>query len=515
MLKVRGKLDYTAIIGPVQRRLFGALVEHMGRSVYTGIYEPGHKRADASGFRCDVLELVAELGTTIVRYPGGNFVSSYRWEDGAGPVEGRPTRLDLAWHAIETNEFGLDEFMRWTQRAQVEPMMVLNLGTRGMPEALDLLEYANHPGGTTLSELRRGHGAPTPYGIRMWCLGNEMDGPWQVGHKTAREYGRIAAETARAMRMVDPKLELVACGSSGPAMPTFGTWETTVLEETYDLVDCISLHAYYEEIGGDLESFLASSVDLERAIKRVVTAADAVGAQRGDPREIAVAVDEWNVWYLSAFQSAEPRTEWSRAAPLCEEAYTAADAVVVGSLLIALLKHVDRVTSACLAQLVNVIAPIRTEPGGPAWRQTTFYPFALTASRAKGSVALIACEAPEMEVDKYGAVQVVDAVATIAETGHIAVFAVNRDTHEDVELEVDLGNLSASLCEVTVLSDADPHARNTRETPDRVVPGAGRGSVDGRQLTLTLPPVSWLVARLDVGSSFGTEGLLRVHSEGA
>jgi alpha-N-arabinofuranosidase len=199
VLSARIELSPTVAVAPVSPRLFGSFVEHMGRCVYTGIYEPGHPAADADGFRTDVLELVRELGITAIRYPGGNFVSGYRWEDGVGPRQDRPTRVELAWHSIETNEFGLDEFMRWCRAADVEPIMAVNLGTRGVAEALDLVEYVNHPVGTTLSELRRTNGAADPYNVRMWCLGNEMDGPWQIGHRSATEYGKLAAQTARAM----------------------------------------------------------------------------------------------------------------------------------------------------------------------------------------------------------------------------------------------------------------------------------------------------------------------------
>src|SRR5262245_16118583 len=206
------------------------------------------------------------MGVSVVRYPGGNFVSGYRWEDGIGPVAARPRRRDLAWHSIETNEFGLDEFARWAATAGVEMMYAVNLGTRGITEAVDVLEYANHPEGTHLSDLRRANGATQPYGIGLWCLGNEMDGRWQIGHKSADEYGRLAAATARAMRSADPSLELVACGSSGASMPTFGNWEATVLEHAYDEVDFISCHAYYEEHDGDTASFLASAVDMDQYI---------------------------------------------------------------------------------------------------------------------------------------------------------------------------------------------------------------------------------------------------------
>jgi alpha-N-arabinofuranosidase len=438
---------------------------------------------------------------TVVRYPGGNFVSGYRWEDGIGPVDERPTRLEPAWHSIETNEFGLNEFMRWTRKAGIEPMLALNLGTRGIHEALELLEYANHATGTTLSDRRRQHGAPEPHGIRMWCLGNEMDGPWQLGHKTASEYGRLAAETARAMRQIDPDLELVACGSSSSKMPTFGAWEATVLEACHDLVDFISLHAYYEELDGDLASFLASGYDLDRVIENVAAIADAVGAGVRSNKRIQLSVDEWNVWYLRDLEARGTPKEWLRSPRISEEAYTVADAVVVGGLLISLLKHADRVTAACLAQLVNTIAPIKAEPAGPAWREASFYPFALTAASARGSVVRVKVDGPTTSTPSYGEVPAIDAVATFdPATREIAVFAVNRATDASIELAIDLSPVpAAAFRDAHVLTDRDVHARNTVELPSRVVPRAFAGAdVRDGSLRLPLPAATWATARLTV-----------------
>ncbi|NYI03526.1 arabinosylfuranosidase ArfA [Allostreptomyces psammosilenae] len=485
-------------VARIDPRVYGSFLEHMGRAVYTGVYEPGHPAADGEGIRQDVLELVRELGVTLVRYPGGNFVSGYRWEDGVGPVEERPTRLDLAWHSVETNAFGLNEFAAWAKRAEVEPMMAVNLGTRGLQEAVDLLEYTNHPGGTQLSELRKAHGVEEPHGIKLWCLGNEMDGPWQVGHKTAEEYARIAAETAKAMRLVDDSLELVACGSSSQAMPTFGAWETTVLEEAYEHVDLISAHAYYEEVDGDAASFLASAVDMESFIENVVATADAVRARKRIAKRIKISFDEWNVWYLRRYH-ADPPTEWKQAPRVIEDQYNLTDAVVVGSLLIALLRHADRVAVACLAQLVNVIAPIMTEPGGPAWRQTTFHPFALTSKYARGEVLRVEPESPAEHTERFGDVPVLHATATREEDGSVTVLAVNRGLTESVELDVDVAALGDGyrVVEHLIIADEDRFAVNTAEQPDRVTPRPVDGTVvaDGR-LRGVLPPISWSVIRL-------------------
>ncbi|SDK22590.1 alpha-N-arabinofuranosidase [Streptomyces indicus] len=500
--QARFTLDPAFTVGAVDPRLFGSFVEHLGRCVYTGIFEPDHPSADASGLRTDVLGLVRELGVTAIRYPGGNFVSGYRWEDSVGPVDRRPRRLDLAWRTTETNRFGLSEFMGFLRAIgpEAEPMMALNLGTRGIMEALELQEYANHPGGTALSDLRVAHGDKEPFGIRLWCLGNEMDGPWQTGHKTAREYGRIAAETARAMRQLDPGVELVACGSSGQSMPTFAAWEAQVLEEAYDVVDYISLHAYYEPLDGDVDSFLASAVDMESFIENVVATCDHIGAKLKSEKKINLSFDEWNVWYLSkseAAAEAAPR-DWPEAPRLLEDSYDVTDAVVFGSLLIALLRHADRVTVACLAQLVNVIAPIMTEPGGPAWRQTTFFPFAAASRYGRGEVLDVRVQAPVYGTKKYGEVPLLHATAVRAEDGTVTVFAVNRSRTEELPLEVALHGLELSgVVEHTALADADPNARNTVQDPERVVPHEVDGTTlaDGR-LNAVLEPLSWNVIRL-------------------
>ncbi|MDG4766814.1 alpha-N-arabinofuranosidase [Solwaraspora sp. WMMD406] len=492
-------IDPAFVVAPVRRRTFGSFVEHMGRCVYTGIYEPGHPEADERGLRRDVLDLVREQGVTVVRYPGGNFVSGYRWEDGVGPREQRPTRLDPAWHSVETNEFGLDEFMTWAEVAGVEPMMAVNLGTRGPQEAMELLEYANHPGGTRLSDLRRAHGREKPYGIRMWCLGNEMDGPWQLGHQNADEYGRKAAETARAMRMIDPDLELVACGSSGPDMATFGSWEATILEHTYDQVDFVSAHLYHEELDGDLDSFLASSVQMDNFISDIVATCDHVRAKTRQRKRMNISFDEWNVWYMREFLQHGVPGEWVRAPALSEDDYTLADAVVVGSLLITLLRRSDRVTAACQAQLVNTISGIRAEAGGPAWRQTIFYPFAYTARHARGEVLRVECRAPLMTTAKYGDVPMLDAVATHDDDADaLTVFAVNRSRSESLALGVDLRAFPGyQLAERCVLTDPDVRAANTSARPDRVRPRSVSGAaVDQGRLEVALPPVSWSMLRL-------------------
>jgi alpha-N-arabinofuranosidase len=486
-------------VASVRRRTFGSFVEHMGRCVYTGIFEPGHETADADGHRGDVLALAREMGVSLVRYPGGNFVSGYRWEDGIGPVDQRPTRLDTAWHSLEPNTHGVGEFVTWARKAGVEANLAMNLGTRGVQEAVDLLEYCNHPGGTYWSDLRRAHGHAEPFGIRLWCLGNELDGPWQMGHKTAAEYGRLAAETARAMRMIDPDLELVACGSSHSGMPTFGDWEATVLEHAYDQVDYISAHAYYnEDDAGDLPSFLASAVNMEAFIDDVVATADHVRGKLGKRKRIDISFDEWNVWYQRQLEV--PSGDWPVAPRVAEDTYDVKDAVVVGSLLITLLRHSDRVAAACQAQLVNALAPIHTEPGGPAWRHTSFYPFAHASRFARGRVLRTQTSGARYETSRFGETPVVHAVATHDdETGEVVVFTVNRHTTDDVRATIGLRAFPKhEVLEHLVLADSDIRATNTQAQPDRVTPrSVDGGQRDGDDVQVVFPPVSWNVIRLN------------------
>jgi alpha-L-arabinofuranosidase len=489
-------------VGTVNRRLFGSFVEHLGRCVYDGIYEPSHPLSDNDGFRTDVLELVRELGVSTIRYPGGNFVSGFRWEDAIGPREDRPTRLDLAWHSTESNEVGIDEFAGWLEKTGSELMYALNLGTRGVQEALDVLEYANVPSGTELSDLRIKNGRVRPHAIKMWCLGNEMDGPWQLGHRSADDYGKLASRTAKAMRQLDPSLELVVCGSSHAYMPTFGSWEHTVLKHTYEDVNYISCHAYYEELDGDAGSFLASAVNMDHFIESVLATADSVRAELHHKKRINISFDEWNVWYITRYRNDEQITDvgsWPTAPRILEHRYSVLDGVVVGNLLISLLKHAERVTSASMAQLVNAIAPIMTEPGGDAWRQTTFFPFAVTSRLAVGSSLLVKLESDTYQTDLHGEVPTVDAVATHdPETGQSAIFVVNRSRHAAAAFTVDAGRLGdVSILETHTLNDDDIYAANTLEDQNRVTLAPNETArVDGGQLTVELPPVSWTAIAL-------------------
>jgi len=515
MRKVSVVLQHDQVIGDTDPRLFGAFVEHLGRCVYGGIYEPGHETADKHGFRHDVLALVRELAPTIMRYPGGNFVSGYNWEDGVGPVKQRPRRLDLAWMSTEPNTFGTNEFIDWCRLANIEPMLAVNLGTRDGDAARCLLEYCNHPQGTAWSDLRRTHGWKEPHGVKFWCLGNEMDGPWQMEMKTADEYGRIAVEAAKMMKWIDPGIELAACGSSGRNMPTFGAWEDTVLQHTFEHVEYISLHTYVNNYAGDTEALLAAPDLMDRFIEEVVAIADSVAARAKSSKRIMLSFDEWNVWYRTR-RSKDVRVKpgWPVAPEILEEIYSMEDALAFGGMCISLLNHADRVKVACLAQLVNVIAPIMTETGGPAWRQTIFHPFAQMSRFGRGHVLRAQIDSPTYAATYYDPRGTTDLhfplpavpylkLAAVEDpgTGAVTLFALNRHLHDAMPLDVSLSGYGTPvLLDAQQLRHADLKAVNTRRQPNRVAPAALKDvATSTDRVRATLAPASWNTIRIGRG----------------
>ena len=499
MKQARMIIDRAFKVSEVDKRIYGSFIEHLGRAVYDGIYQPGNPLSDEDGFRTDVLNMVKELNVPIVRYPGGNFVSNFFWEDSVGPVEERPVRLELAWRSLEQNKIGLNEFSKWLKKADADMMMAVNLGTRGVADACNLLEYCNFKGGTYYSDLRKAHGYEQPHDIKLWCLGNEMDGPWQMGHKTAAEYGRVAAETARLMKFMDPEVETVACGSSNLEMPTFGSWEYTVLDEAYDQVDYLSLHQYYGNASGDTADFLASSKGMDDFISGVVSICDAVKAKKHGKKQINLSFDEWNVWYHSNEQD-KKLEKWVQAPHQLEDVYNFEDALLVGSMLITLLRHADRVKIACMAQLVNVIAPIMTSDTG-AWRQTIFYPYMLTSVFGRGTVLNTQVLTPIYESKTYGEAPYLDSVCVWdEEKDTLTIFAVNKSLDEDMEVSCDLRQFEGyKIVEHIVLNNDNLQAVNTETQPENVVPvkaSAECSKLDGGKLEAVFAKHSWNMIRL-------------------
>jgi len=494
-MKAKISVEKSQVISKIDDRLYSSFIEHLGRAVYGGVYEPGHETADDMGFRQDVLNAVKELKVPMVRYPGGNFVSGYNWEDGVGDRAKRPRKMELAWSSVETNQVGLDEFQEWCKRADSQVMMAVNLGTRGPAEAGNLVEYCNSNTDTYYANMRRENGFEKPFGIHTWCLGNEMDGPWQIGHKTAYEYARTACEAAKIMKWTDPSIELVACGSSGSGMPTFGEWEETVLRECYEHVDYVSLHSYYGNHNDNTPEYLGCSLGMHEFIETVVKICDKIKAEKKSQKDIHLSFDEWNVWFHS--NEADKKVEkWQVAPPILEDIYTMEDALVVGCLLNTLINHSDRVKIACLAQLINVIAPIMTVTGGKMWLQTIFYPYMYASRYGRGTALKADVDCESYAAGSRAAIPYVDSsVVYREEDKEIVVFAVNRSMTEQAELELKLEGFDVEeIIAHKVLNHDDMKATNSADMPETVVPYDAAAFAD----SITLEPHSYNMIRIRV-----------------
>ena len=490
-------VDSRRMIGPLDRNLFGSFLENLGRAIYEGIYDPASKLSDGNGFRSDVLDQIRKLRVPIIRYPGGNFVSGYNWLDGVGAKADRPKVLDKAWNSLQSNQFGTNEYMSWCQAAGTEPLMGLNLGTGTPEQAAALVEYCNLEKGTEWSDLRRKHGYAEPYHVKHWCLGNEMDGPWQIGHVTATEYGLKAQDSARQMRAVDPSLELIACGSSGPLMPTYLEWDREVLEQCYDYVDGLSLHRYVgntpEETGSDSSKYLAINLTMDQQIEETLAVCDMVRGHKRSKKQLWLSFDEWNVWYRERRGDAVDGHR-SEAPHLLEEIYNLEDALVVGGLMNSLLRHADRVKIACLAQLVNVIAPIMTHRDG-LFLQTIYYPYSWGLEYARGSVLRVLTDSPTYEVAGMGQVPYLDVVGTRAEDGKVSLFLLNRDLAQARAVEVNWQDQApAGVLASWVMTGDDLKAVNSFAAPRKVVPQAlAKPTTTGGKTKFEVPARSYSV----------------------
>jgi len=502
-------IDQDRCISTLDPNIFGSFIEHLGRAVYEGIYDPGSKFADQNGFRTDVLKEIKGLGVPIIRYPGGNFVSGYNWLDGVGPKKDRPRVLDRAWNTTETNQFGINEYVTWSRAVGAEPLIGTNFGT-GTPETtVALLEYCNVDKGTKWSELRRAHGFEKPHRIKYWCLGNEMDGPWQIGHIPAIQYGIKARDAARQMRIVDPSVKLIACGSSGPFMPTYLEWDQQTLEQCYAEVDAISLHRYFgnaEETGGDTAKYLAMNLDMDRQIHEIMAVCDVVKGRTRSSKTLWLSFDEWNVWYRARSGNAVDGQR-QMAPHLLEEIYNLEDALLVGGLLNTLIRRSDRVRVACLAQLVNVIAPIMTNQSG-LFRQTIYHPYAWALEYARGKALDLAVTSPAYEIttaEREGfrsaentSVPYLDVSGTIdGENNTVSLFILNRDLENARDLELvwhETTPTRVNTCQV--LTGSDLKAVNGFDAPDRVVPKPLDAPQVGSKMALKVPARSYVLLNL-------------------
>jgi alpha-L-arabinofuranosidase len=490
-LTARVLLDNERTIGTISPRLFGGFAEHMGRCVYGGIYDPSSPQADERGFRRDVQAALREMGLTILRYPGGNMLSGYDWRDGVGPRETRPRMRELAWQSIETNQFGTNEFIDFCHHMKIEPMLGVNLGTGTIADAAALVEYCNAPAGTRYADMRVAHGYAEPHAVKYWCVGNEMDGPWQIGHLEAEEYARKAREAAKMMRWQDASLKLVACGSSNTEMPTYPEWDRTVLETCWEHVDYLALHYYATNYENDTASYLALSAQFESHLDTLSGLLRYVKAKLRSNHTVKLSWDEWNVWY----KDRSGRGGWQEAPHLSEEIYNLEDALVVAQWMSVFLRRCDVLDIACLAQIVNTISPLLTT-NDQLLRQATFYPFVLFSNYAAGQSLEPLTSAPQSDTKLFGPMPLLDVSASYDQANDRgAVFIVNRSQHEVVT--TDIGWQGAAPMKVSAayqLSGSDPKAVNTFEQPNLIASKQLDGlRVEDGRITLRLPPLSFTV----------------------
>jgi alpha-L-arabinofuranosidase len=473
-------------VGQVDKRIFGGFLEHMGRAVYQGIYDPACKHADQDGFRTDTLEALGRLQMTAMRYPGGNFASGYHWLDGVGPRSQRPVIRDLAWQSSEPNQFGTDEFISLSRRMGWIPMLTVNLGTGSPEEARNWVEYCNSPAGTKYANLRAANGAVQPHAVSLWCLGNEMDGPWQLGHVPADQYAIRAQQAAKMMKDTDRSIELVACGSCAVGLPTYMEWDRRVLEYLGEQVDYISLHRYVGNPENDTADFLAVTNAIDRQIEEMDAACRFVQAKGRSRNRPYLCFDEWNVWYKNQQMDGEGK----QAPHLIEEVYNLEDALVVDGFLNSFIRHADVVKIANLAQIVNVIAPIQTR-GNEMLIQSIFYPFEMASKRREGISLQLVVNGPTYTGRTNGPVHTVDASA-ILDGNRLHIFTVNRSLTQAAPVQIDLADRSIlSLENAELLTGPDAKAANSYEQPNviRSQPWTQAKTIDG-QAVFELPPLS-------------------------
>jgi len=480
-------------VGQVDPRIFGGFLEHMGRAVYEGVFDPDSAHADEDGCRRDVLEALGRLDMTAMRYPGGNFVSGYHWEDGVGPKKNRPTVRELAWSSIEPNSFGTDEFIQLCRKMKWTPMLAVNLGTGSPEEARNWVEYCNGPQGTKFADMRVKNGHIDPHQVNLWCLGNEMDGWWQMGHVPAREYAIRAQQAAKMMKNVDSTLETVVCGSCSIEMPTYMEWDREVLEYIASYADHISAHRYVGNKTDDTADYLAITNQIDKQIEDTAAVCRYAQAKKRSRKMTTICFDEWNVWY----RNYEIDGKLQKAPHLIEEVYNLEDALVAAGFLNSFIRHADVVKIANIAQIVNVIAPLQTR-GDDLLIQSIFYPFEMMSKRRKGIALKHAMEGPEYIGETNGTVHTID-VSSILSGKELNLFTSNRDQDKTAEICIDLADRDiVSLANAEILTGSDANAANSFEKPDAITSQSFDAvTIKSGKAVYELPPLSFAALTLE------------------
>ncbi|MDP2998508.1 MAG: alpha-L-arabinofuranosidase C-terminal domain-containing protein [Bryobacterales bacterium] len=493
--QARIKIDTDRVVGQVHPHLFGNFAEHLGRCIYGGIYEEGSPLADKDGYRKDVMEATRGLGVSLLRWPGGNFASGYNWKDGIGPRDQRPARAEHAWGGIETNRFGTDEFLTYCERLGVEPYVCINAGLGTVEDARNWVEYTNDSRNTYWANARRKNGREKPYGVKYWGLGNEIDGPWQLGHKNAEDYSKFALEAAKAMRRVDPSIKLIASGSSNfrPGADWIG-WNRKVLDSLKTEVDYISLHTYIGNQENKLESFLGFTQRVDHYIDVVDGLIKAAQSGQDSPNPIYIAYDEWNVWY---------RKRGPDKGNTLEEIYNFEDALAMGGFFNSFFRHAHVVKMANLAQLVNVIAPVFTNKSG-MFLQPIYFPIAEYSKQGSNMALDLLVSSPTYKIGNRAPIGYLDVSGTYnSKDRTVYLNVLNRSESQDIASRIDnvVGQMEGQL-EVWEMNHPDLKATHTFGDDRKVRPATRTQSVSiaNNGFSYTFPKHSLTILRLKVRS---------------
>lgn len=487
-MRARVKIDTERTIGEIDQKIYGNFIEHLGRCIDGGVFEEGSKLSDANGFRRDVMDAVRKLNVTLLRWPGGNFVSNYHWKDGIGPRDARPPRLEMAWGTVESNRFGTHEFLQYAEMLKTEPYVAVNLGTGSWTDAQQWVEYCNSSADTEMTRLRKKNGRQDPWKVTYWGLGNEMDGPWQMGHRSADDYGKFALEAAKLMKWTDPNIKLIAAGSShfATGIDWIG-WNRTVLEHLKRHIDYLAIHLYVGNRDNDYGEFLTSSLDLQ---DRITTTEGVINAaMSGEPRnrKLYIAWDEWNVWYRA-------RGPQQRGRRILEERYNLEDALVVATFLNTFVNNAHIVKIANMAQLVNVIAPIFTNQEG-LFLQTIYHPLQLFANNSKGQALRLHTDSPKYESKRFGPVPFLDTSAAY-DNGTLVLNVVNRNQNQAVDTEFEAQDKEFSgTVEVAEVNGPDIKAENDFGVT-KVKTTTRNANAKGRTFRHSFPPHSYTMLKV-------------------
>jgi len=480
-LKSKGFIDVSATLGRLDKRCYGQFIEHLGKCIYGGVWvgEDSHI-PNFKGFRLDVLRAVRELKPCIIRWPGGNFSSGYHWLDGVGPRDRRPKRFDMAWGAEEPNTFGTDEFLEWCRLVNAEPFIVVNAGNGTPEEAARWVEYCNSKADTYYASLRHRYGRQDPYEVKIWGIGNELYGKWQIGFcLDGAECARRTIEFANEMKKVDPNIKLVAVGCEDPE------WNLEMIKNAGEYFDYLSVHIY---IKGDrpYRELAAVSQDIERRLRNVYGLIQSARRRYGIEKEIKIAFDEWNVWHPEA------------KAPLHEQVTTVGDAVLTGAILNTLHRLCMAVPIGGFAQTINVLPLIIALEDGGIVYTPQYLVFKLYSTNTGDIVLKTATDTDHyMSSELKEPVPFIDLSATLTEDGKtVYLHIVNRHEKEDSEMEISFRGFKPKKGSQLYVAGENIQDRNTPEDPGKVGIEEAQIEATEESILLDLPAHSVNIIRV-------------------